>query len=334
MKVGDVIAQADHILNQLANGNSYDKDTIVSVKDLLDIANNNGEGHRVLRTCTFPPGTPTPTGGATPTGYPTPTGGATPTGNPTPTGGATPTGNPTPSGYPTPDPECDDDDDDYDHDGRWDDDDDDDDGDGWHDLDDGDDDNDGWADWYDGDDNGSQSSEDYDHDGNDDDQDDDDDQDGKKDWEDEDDDNDGWHDWEDGDDDDGCGDDDSDDDGHHDDEDDDDDNDGYKDEDEYGHIGTHSKKKCGVGGWPADLVRTGGSADTLDIHDLISFMSPVRRLDKDPGEAGFDTRWDLVPGEQLGSTISIQDITALLVGPTAYPPMFDGQRAFDRSCSN
>ena len=52
----------------------------------------------------------------------------------------------------------------------------------------------------------------------------------------------------------------------------------------------------------------------------------------DPGDPAFDPRWDLLPGPQFGTAISIQDLTSLIAGPTAYPPMFNGQRAFGKTC--
>ena len=174
-KVGDVMALADEILDDLAHGIDYDKGTMVIVKDLLDMANNNGEGQQVLRTCTFPPPTT------------------------------------------------------------------------WH------------------------SPTDYD-------------------------------------------------------------GDGFANEAEGWYIGTNSMRRCGLD-WPADLWRSGGSADTLDIYDIVSFIGPVRRLGTDPGDANFNRRWDLAPNGGFGSTINILDLTTLLGGETAYPPMFDGQRAFDRSCT-
>jgi hypothetical protein len=39
--VGDVIANADQILDDIANGTSHTKAEIIGVKDLLDAANNN-----------------------------------------------------------------------------------------------------------------------------------------------------------------------------------------------------------------------------------------------------------------------------------------------------
>jgi hypothetical protein len=323
-KVGDMIAYADEILDDLAHGIDYDKDTIVLVKSLLDLANNNGEGSRVLITCTFPPASPgaspvTSTPSATPSATPTPGPTAPPTYWPTPTGGAGNCG-------------ANRDDDDNDMDGEPDEDDLDDDNDGVDDLDDFDDDNDGLYDFEDGDDDDRFSNSDNDGDEVADKDDDDDDNDGVTDWNDEDDDNDGKHDWEDGDDDNSCRDNDNDNDGTDDDQDDDDDNDGYKDEDESTHIGTHAKKRCGAQNWPSDLYTGGASYNTLTIQDLVSFVVPVRHLGTDPGDPAFDPRWDLVPGPHFGSTISIQDLTSLIAGPSAYPPMFNGQRAFGRTC--
>jgi hypothetical protein len=314
-KVGDVMAHADAILDDLANGIDYDKDTIVLVKSLLDLANNNGEGSQALQTCTFPP---TPDVG-TPSTTPTP--GSTAPSSPSPTN----------SGAPG-DCGADRDDDDNDNDGVPDEDDVDDDNDGVEDIDDFDDDNDGLYDFEDGDDDGRFSNSDNDGDGTADKDDDDDDDDGQTDWNDEDDDNDGKHDWEDGDDDNSCRDNDNDNDGLDDDQDNDDDNDGYKDEDESNYIGTNAKNRCGAQGWPSDLYTGGASYNTLTVQDLLSFVAPVRRLQTDPGDPAFDPRWDLLPGPQFGSTISIQDLTSLIAGPTAYPPMFNGQRAFGRTC--
>jgi uncharacterized protein YkwD len=83
--------------------------------------------------------------------------------------------------------------------------------------------------------------------------------------------------------------------------------------------------------WPADLA-SGPSANQVDLSDITSFVAPVRRVNTSSGQAGFDARWDLVPGASaFGTTINIQDVTALA---TVAPPMFGGARAFDGpSCS-
>jgi hypothetical protein len=111
------------------------------------------------------------------------------------------------------------------------------------------------------------------------------------------------------------------------------DRDGYSDSAESRFIGTNPAAPCGAG-WPSNLVDpVAQPADHLDIYDLTSFLAPVRRLDSNPGDATFSTRWDLVPG--LGgfpNYISIHDLVALLDGPTGAPPMFDGARAYDKTC--
>ncbi len=77
--------------------------------------------------------------------------------------------------------------------------------------------------------------------------------------------------------------------------------------------------------WPAD-VAGGASANRVDLADVSSFITPVRRLGTSPGDAGFDARWDLVPGHgtSLGQ-INLQDLTLLTV---IRPPMFGGLRAY------
>jgi hypothetical protein len=97
-------------------------------------------------------------------------------------------------------------------------------------------------------------------------------------------------------------------------------------------IGTNPLDSCGNDGWPADLLPGGFAPNTLNIQDLGSFVAPVRRLNTSQGDPGFDKRWDLVPGSTFGETINIVDMATLFSGATAYPAMFDGQRAFGRTC--
>lgn len=100
-------------------------------------------------------------------------------------------------------------------------------------------------------------------------------------------------------------------------------------------IGSNSSLSCGnpdttkpgwpSRNWPAD-VAGGSSANKVDLQDIGSFLSPVRRLGTSPGNAAYDARWDLVPGNGTFPTrINISDLTALL---TVTPAMFGGQRAF------
>jgi hypothetical protein len=98
-------------------------------------------------------------------------------------------------------------------------------------------------------------------------------------------------------------------------------------------IGTNAGYPCAQTGWPSDVFSSGASANKLTIQDVISFVAMPRKLDKNPGEAGFNSRWDLVPGRGiLGKFININDITALVNGTTGNPPMFNNTRAFDKVC--
>jgi hypothetical protein len=82
-KVGDLIAQADQILDDLSNEVAHSHSEVVALSELLDAANNNGEGDQVL---VIGEGCPTPT--ATPS--PTPTAVAGEVTGPSPTPGTLP----------------------------------------------------------------------------------------------------------------------------------------------------------------------------------------------------------------------------------------------------
>jgi glucose/arabinose dehydrogenase/plastocyanin len=111
------------------------------------------------------------------------------------------------------------------------------------------------------------------------------------------------------------------------------DGDGYRDLDEAQVIGVGAGDACGANGWPSELFSTPPSTNELDIQDVSSFVGPLRRLDTKPGDAAFSQRWDLVPGAGAFSAfLNIQDVTALLSGSTAYPPMFSGARAYGKTC--
>jgi hypothetical protein len=105
-------------------------------------------------------------------------------------------------------------------------------------------------------------------------------------------------------------------------------------------IGTGAQDPCGLNGWPSDLVSGSipDSTNALTIADLTSFITTgpplnLRRLDKNPGQAGFDSRWDLTPGRGgFGTFLNIQDVTTLLGGTTGNPPMFGNTRAFGKTC--
>jgi hypothetical protein len=98
------------------------------------------------------------------------------------------------------------------------------------------------------------------------------------------------------------------------------------------NIGTDPLYPCGLSRWPSDFLWGGlpDSTNRATLSDLTSFLGPTRRLDTSPGDAGYDKRWDLTPGRGiLPKWINLNDITALLGGPSGYPPMLGGQRAFN-----
>jgi hypothetical protein len=79
--------------------------------------------------------------------------------------------------------------------------------------------------------------------------------------------------------------------------------------------------------WPADLRSDGFSANKVDIQDLGTFVTPIRRLNTSPDDPGFHKRWDLVPGRgPFPKWINMQDLASPIV---LYPPMFGGARAFN-----
>ena len=102
------------------------------------------------------------------------------------------------------------------------------------------------------------------------------------------------------------------------------------------NIGGNDQDPCGLASWPNDFVSGGipNSTNKLTITDLTSFLAPVRRLDKSPNHPDFSSRWDLVPGRGLFTNwIAINDLTALLAGPSGFPPMLGGGRAFNGTCA-
>lgn len=98
------------------------------------------------------------------------------------------------------------------------------------------------------------------------------------------------------------------------------------------NIGSDPLMPCGTNDWPADLATGGGvldSTDKVNVVDLTSFLAPTKRLGTSPGDAAFDSRWDLVPGRSIfASWVAIDDLTSLLAGPSGWPPMLGGAKAF------
>jgi hypothetical protein len=112
---------------------------------------------------------------------------------------------------------------------------------------------------------------------------------------------------------------------------DDGDGDGFVDSSE-GHVGTGRTSPCGVAGWPADLYGEGMSYNKLDVQDILSFVAPVRRIDKSPADNGYSVRWDILPGTTvLYKQVNIQDLLELV---TVRPQMFGGAPAYGKSCPN
>jgi parallel beta-helix repeat protein len=111
------------------------------------------------------------------------------------------------------------------------------------------------------------------------------------------------------------------------------DGDGYSDESEARFIGTSAAQPCGLN-WPSNLYDLEASINGLDVQDITSFLAPDRRLDTNPGDDHFSSRWDLIPGPGAfsGYAINIQDLTALLAGSSGAPPMFGNAPAFGNTC--
>jgi Thrombospondin type 3 repeat len=112
------------------------------------------------------------------------------------------------------------------------------------------------------------------------------------------------------------------------------DGDGYKGSAEasiFSGGGNGDRDPCGNNGWPSDLS-TQAPANQLNLSDLASFVSPIRRLGTTPANAEYSARWDIVPGSTIGAYINVQDIAALLLGPSGYPPMLPGVRAYGQTC--
>ena len=96
--------------------------------------------------------------------------------------------------------------------------------------------------------------------------------------------------------------------------------------------GGRDQDACGINGWPSDFVSGGipNSTNRITITDLTSFLAPLRRFGTSPGDPNFAARWDLVVGAgPFPKYVNLQDMTALITGPTGFPPMLLGSRAFN-----
>jgi hypothetical protein len=114
------------------------------------------------------------------------------------------------------------------------------------------------------------------------------------------------------------------------------DGDGHKDIVE-ALIGTDPLGRCGEGfeptgttqntRWPSDLRGEGAfGGDKVNVQDLGTFTSPVRRLNAAPGNPAFNRRWDMRPGNNASAAwITVADMS--VISTQIAPPMF-GVRAF------
>ena len=79
--------------------------------------------------------------------------------------------------------------------------------------------------------------------------------------------------------------------------------------------------------WPADLRADSFSANKVDVLDLATFITPIRRMNTSPNDPRFHERWDLIPGRgALPKWINIQDLTSITM---LRAPMFGNARAFN-----
>ena len=83
--------------------------------------------------------------------------------------------------------------------------------------------------------------------------------------------------------------------------------------------------------WPSDFNSSASPLDSfnrLNILDIVSFLAPVKYFGTDIGTNPGDVRWDLTPGKGVFVTdINVQDITAMIAGPSGAPPMLGGAKA-------
>ena len=100
------------------------------------------------------------------------------------------------------------------------------------------------------------------------------------------------------------------------------------------HIGTDPLARCGRG---ADPVATGSSAwgmdvrpdststDKINVADLGSYTSGLKKNGTSPGAAGYNRRWDVRPGTTVGKWIGAGDLSAI---SSVVPIPMHGMRAF------
>jgi hypothetical protein len=94
----------------------------------------------------------------------------------------------------------------------------------------------------------------------------------------------------------------------------------------HGVLNRGDQDACGTNGWPAELNPGAGSQNRISLADIGAFFSPVVYFNSLVGSNPGDQRYDLIPGG-TGFHINVQDIGALLAGPTSMPAMLGGSMA-------
>jgi hypothetical protein len=74
--------------------------------------------------------------------------------------------------------------------------------------------------------------------------------------------------------------------------------------------------------WAPDLQTGTGSTNRITLHDLGTFVAPIRRLNTAPGNPSFSPRWDM----NANASVTLQDLALITV---LYPAMLGGVRAFN-----
>lgn len=109
---------------------------------------------------------------------------------------------------------------------------------------------------------------------------------------------------------------------------------------EEAHVGTNPFERCSgttahdttfaSNSWALNIFANAGSpsANDIDIQDIVSFTTPIRRLDTVPTSPNYDVRWDVEPGPggPFVNHINIADLTKV---SNATVPMFGGIRGFN-----
>jgi YVTN family beta-propeller protein len=92
---------------------------------------------------------------------------------------------------------------------------------------------------------------------------------------------------------------------------------------------TFDQRSCGYLGWPTDTHGASTSDGKVTILDLTKYIAPQRYLNTNVSP-GSGQNFDLIPGAGVFPyEINISDVTALISGPSGFPPMFNFAKAFN-----